>query len=276
MFEFIMRHTVARRAIFSLVVAGFGLCALPDYSFSEGITNRSDLADVFAETGVAGTFVLYEPATDDLIVVHPKRAKQRFVPASTFKIANSVIALETGVVKDENEIIPYGGKPQPFKQWEHDMPMREAIAISAVPIYQELARRVGLDRYRDWLERLNFGNRQTGKALETFWLDGPLQISAIAQAKFVAKLAQGRLDASERSQRIVRDIIRLESKDDATLYGKTGWQFSSTPQLGWWVGWVERGGRISAFALNIDISSRQDGSKRMVIGKSILSKLGVY
>jgi len=69
------------------------------------------------------------------------------VPASTFKIANTIIALETGVVKDENEIIPYGGRP--FKHWEKDMSMREAIALSAVPIYQELARRIGLERYRE-------------------------------------------------------------------------------------------------------------------------------
>jgi beta-lactamase class D len=74
------------------------------------------------------------------------------------------------------------------------MSMREAIGASAVPIYQELARRIGLERYQQWLARLGFGNRQTGAALETFWLDGPRQISAIEQARFVANLAQGKLD----------------------------------------------------------------------------------
>jgi beta-lactamase class D len=243
---------------------------------AQGVIERTDLAADFVEAGVAGTFVLYDPATDKLTVVHPSRAGQRLVPASTFKIANTLIALETGVVKDENEIIPYGGKPQPFKQWEKDMPMREAITASAVPVYQELARRVGLERYQTWLARLDFGNRQTGTALETFWLDGPLEITAIEQAKFAAKLAQSKLDISERSQRITREIIRLEDKGGATLYGKTGWRFSSTPHFGWWVGWVERSGQISAFALNIDMPSQQDGAKRIAVGKAMLAKLGVY
>jgi beta-lactamase class D len=259
------------------------LCA----ALSAGMAARSDadagiaeeqpnLRQVFLEHGAAGTFVCHDVAADKTTTVFGERAGRRYVPASTFKIANSIIALETGVVKDESEVIPYGGRPQLFKQWEKDMSMREAIAASAVPIYQELARRIGLERYRQWLARLDFGNRRTGEAVETFWLDGPLEISAIEQARFVANLAQGKLDASARSQAITRDIIRLEVKDGAELYGKTGWQFSSAPQLGWWVGWVDRGGKITAFALNMDMPTQQDAAKRVMIGRSLLAKLGVF
>ncbi len=267
---------VARRTILRLMAAALTLCATVEYGIAETAVAREDLATLFAEAGVSGTFVFYDPAADQLTLINAARAERRLVPASTFKIANSLIALETGVVKDENEIIPFGGKPQPFKQWERDMPMREAITASAVPIYQELARRIGLERYGVWLARLDLGNRQTGNALETFWLDGPLEISAIETARFVAKLAQGKLDVSARSQVIVRDMLRLESRDGATLFGKTGWRFSSTPQLGWWTGWVERNGKIHAFALNIDIPTPQDAAKRVAIGKSMLSRLGIY
>lgn len=240
------------------------------------LAERQDLAGVFAEHGTAGTFVLYDPAADQVTAVNAARAQMRLVPASTFKIANSVIALETGVVKDENEVIPYGGKPQPFKQWEKDMPMREAIAASAVPIYQEIARRVGLPRYREWLARLDYGNREPGTVVDQFWLDGPLMISAIEQTRFLAKLARGQLAASERAQAITRDIIRLESQGAATLYGKTGWQFSRKPQLGWWVGWVEKAGAVQAFAVNIDMASGADAPKRLAIAKALLGKLGVW
>jgi beta-lactamase class D len=241
-----------------------------------GATQRRDLEAVFAENGVAGTFVLYDVAADQLTLITAERAQTRLVPASTFKIANTIIALETGVVKDENEVIPYGGGPQPFKTWEKDMSMREAIALSAIPIYQELARRIGLERYREWLARLDFGNRQTGTIVDTFWLDGPLEISAVEEARFAAALAQQKLDASLRSQSIARDIIRLESRDGKVLYGKTGWRFSSTPNLGWWTGWVEQNGKISAFALNIDMPAASDAPKRVGIGKAMLAKLGVY
>jgi beta-lactamase class D len=266
---------VTRRDALGFSIGSIAMTACGRRLLAAGSTERADLEAVFTENALAGTFVLYDVATDHLTLVNATRAQTRLVPASTFKIANTVIALETGVVKDENEIIPYGGKPQPFKQWEKDMSMREAIALSAVPIYQELARRIGLERYREWLARLDFGNRQTGEIVDTFWLDGPLEISAVEEARFVARLAQQKLDATTRSQSIARDIIRIESRDGKVLYGKTGWRFSSTPNLGWWTGWVERDGKISAFSLNIDMPFASDAPKRVTVGKIMLSKLGI-
>jgi beta-lactamase class D len=268
-------NLVTRRAALGFSVGAVAMMACGRDSLAAGSTERADLEAVFAENGLAGTFVLYDVAADHLTLVNAKRAERRFVPASTFKIANTVIALETGVVKDENEIIPYGGQPQPFKTWEKDMSMREATALSAVPIYQELARRIRLERYREWLARLDFGNRQTGTIVDTFWLDGPLEISAVEEARFVTRLAQQKLDASIRSQSIARDIIRLESRDGKILYGKTGWRFSSAPNLGWWTGWVEQNGKISAFSLNIDMPAATDAPKRVAVGKTMLSKLGI-
>jgi beta-lactamase class D len=224
-----MRFRMASKCVLALAIVAvlLGACA-----FAEDLKERPDLDAVFREQGVTSTFVLYDVPADRLTIVNRARAETRFVPASTFKIANSLIALETGVVKDESEIIPYGGKPQPIKVWEKDMSMREAIKVSNVPIYQEIARRVGTERYRLWLDRLDYGNRQTGSAVETFWLDGPLAISAVEQAKFIALLAQQRLPMSMRSQSIVRDILLVESRDGFVLYGKTGWQVSRNPQLG--------------------------------------------
>ena len=266
---------VTRRAALGLSIGGMAMIACGRDLLAAGWTERVELETVFAENGVAGTFVLHDVEADRFTLINAERAKMRLVPASTFKIANTIIALETNVVKDENEIIPYGGRPQPFKQWEKDMSMREAIALSAIPIYQELARRIGLDRYREWLARLDFGNRQTGTVVDTFWLDGPLEISAVEEARFAGKLAQQMLDASARSQSIARDIIRLESHDGKILYGKTGWRFSSSPNLGWWSGWVERNGKIWAFSLNIDMPAATDAPKRIVVGKAMLSKLGI-
>jgi len=271
------RLSITRRR--ALVVAGGSAATL----FAAGYRalasvqeERAELAQIFQDHGVAGTFVLFDPAVDRLTVANARRAATRYVPASTFKIANSLIALELGVVRDENEVIPYGGKPQPFKAWEKDMPMRDAITASNVPIYQELARRIGLERYRLLLDRLNYGNRQTDTALETFWLDGPLEISAIEQARFAAALAQQQLPISARAQQIVRDILHLETTDGRRLYGKTGWRFSSTPQLGWWTGWVERESRVLAFSLNMDMPVPADAKIRVAIGKAALSKLGIW
>ena len=248
---------------------------LVDAAQAEDVQERPDLVSVFQEQGLAGTFVLFEAAADRMTVVDRQRAETRYAPASTFKIANSLIALETGVVQDENEIVPYGGKPQPIKAWEKDMSLREAIKVSNVPVYQEIARRVGLARYEHWLARLDYGNRQPGAVVDRFWLDGPLAISAVEQARFAARLAQGTLQASDRAQAIVRNILQLESSDGAILCGKTGWLTSRSPKIGWWVGWVERKGEIAAFALNIDMATIEEAPKRISVGKMLLEKLGV-
>lgn len=238
--------------------------------------NRSDLERLFAENAVTGTFALLDVTENRLQLVNPERAQQRFFPASTFKIANSLIALEVGVVSDENEIIPFGGKPQPFKSWERDMSMRDAIKISNVPVYVELARRIGLDRYGDWLKRLGYGNQQTGGEMGPFWLIGPLAISPIEQAGFLAQLATSTLPAASGSQDITRDIVRQKMCDGASLHAKSGWSTATDPQIGWWVGWVERGSNIHAFALNIDVNARRDVNFREPLAMALLEELGVW
>jgi len=233
---------------------------------------REDLASILQETGLVGTFAALDVAANRLTLVNAERAKVRFVPASTFKIPNTLIAIETGALRDADEMFRYDGKSRPVKAWERDMTLREAIAVSNVPVYQELARRIGLANYRAWLDRLDYGNRETGMALERFWLDGPLAISAVEQVQFLALLAQGRLPASARSHAIVRDIIRNEEKDGRVLFAKTGW----SGKIGWWTGWIEHGDRITTFALSIDMAAAAEAPKRIDLGKALLARLDLY
>jgi beta-lactamase class D len=250
--------------------------AVPFVASAEEIIVKDELLEVMSKNGVDGAFVGYDVKTDRLILVNVQRARQRLNPASTFKIANSLIALETGVVRDENEIIPYRSDAPPLiKEWARDMSMREAIKLSNVPIYQELARRIGLARYHEWLTHLSYGNAEIGSVVDRFWLDGPLAISAVEEAHFVAKLAQRKLPLSRRAQDIVCDILKYETAKDYTLFAKTGWCRSCRPQIGWWVGWVQRHETVFAFALNIDVVGPEDLEKRIAVAKDILSKLGV-
>lgn len=235
---------------------------------------REDLQAVFRDFGVKeGTFVLFDVQGNRMQLVNAGRAGYPFPPASTYKVPHSVIALETGAVRDEHEIIPYGGKPQPFNFWEQDLPMTEAIRLSSVPVYQNIARRIGHERMQLWLDKLGYGNRKIGERIDRFWLEGPLEISAIEQAKFLARLAQKTLPASQESQATVARIIRQDDWEGMELYGKTGWAMDRKPQIGWWVGWVVKGGRIYTFALNIDIHDKRDADKRLPIAKALLTRL---
>lgn len=230
---------------------------------------------LFSEAGITGTFVLYDVTADRYIGHDRTRAKTRFVPASTFKIPNTLIGLSVGVVQSVDEVLPYGGRPQPFKAWEKDMPLRAAIAQSNAAIYQELARKIGLERMRNNVSRIHFGNEEIGDTVDNFWLVGPLKISAIEQTQFLARLAQGRLPYPQAIQKNVRDIVRLEHGKNWALYGKSGWENAPGQGVGWWVGWVQKRDRIYAYALNMDIKRASDASKREQLGKASLKTLGV-
>lgn len=235
-----------------------------------------NLETLFAQHDLAGAFAALDVHADDNATAFFGRAGERRFPASTFKIANSLIALETGAVASADEIVPYGGQPQPIRAWEQDMSMRDAIRISNVPVYQELARRVGSERYREWLAKLDYGNRKTGDNVERFWLDGPLAISPLEQVEFLGRLIRDELPASPGNQRTVREMLYLETSDRGSLYGKTGWSTASEPQTGWWVGWVEREDTTIAFALIIDMASRADADTREALGRDLLEALGIY
>lgn len=270
------RNLDRRRTLLGLAAMSTAAMLPRSAKSSETEVARADLLGPFLSRSAVGCMAFFDTNTGTTSLVGQDRAVTRFIPASTFKVANSLIALETGAVADEMELIPYGGRPQPYPTWEHDMPMREAIGLSAVPIYQELARRIGLARYRDWLARLDYGNRDPGDVVDRFWLDGPLAISAVEQTRFLARLARGELPASRRAQSIVGDIMRVEEKNGLTLHAKTGLCTAGRPIVGWWVGWVARSDGVTSFALNMDLQTIADAPKRMVIGREILAAAGVY
>ena len=235
-----------------------------------------EVGELFKSAGVNGTFVLYDVTAQTYTGHNRERAGTRFVPASTFKIPNSLIGLSVGAVKSVDEVLPYKGHPQPFiKAWVKDMGLREAIVLSNVPIYQELARRIGLERMRENVARMDYGNKEIGAGVDDFWLSGPLKISAVEQTRFLAKLAQGTLPFPQEFQERVREIVLLDQGPNWRLYGKTGWENAPGQGVGWWVGWAQKNGRTYAFALNMDIREASDASKRIELGKASLKALGL-
>ncbi|MBF0256907.1 MAG: class D beta-lactamase [Gammaproteobacteria bacterium] len=237
---------------------------------------RADIGQLFAQAGLQGTLVVLDVQQQRYSGYNRERAEQRLSPASTFKIANSLIGLDAGAVGSVDEPLPYEGPAQPFiAAWAVDMGLRQAMPMSNVPIYQTLARRIGLARMQAGVDRLAYGNRQLGEKGDRFWLDGPLAISAREQADFLALLAQGKLDFAPQVQQQVAEILLQDQDKGWQLHAKTGWQNAPNAGVGWWVGWVRRGAAIHSFALNLDLSGAADAPKREELGRASLRMLGL-
>ena len=237
---------------------------------------RPDWQRHFDTRGVQGTFVLYEPANDRYLVLDEPRARRGYLPASTFKVPNALIGLEVGSIADENEVFKWDGKPKGRAEWERDQTLATGMRDSTVWMFQEVARRTGKQRMKDWLARLDYGNRDIAGGIDHFWLQGNLRISALQQVDFLHKLAEGRLPATQRSQRLVREAMLREKTKDYALYGKTGTTSGRPGAIHWWVGWVEKKGKpVGYFAMNLTAAEGTRFEDRMAIARAILEEAGV-
>jgi beta-lactamase class D len=256
---------------------------LPSRSFANVSYQRSefrdDLAKRFFNLGTTGTFVAYK-VDDYLIIASDKvRSGEARLPASTFKIPNSLIALETGVVEDpDKDVFKWDGVTRSIEPWNKDHTLRSAIAVSAVPVYQEIARRVGAERMQKYLDLFDYGNRDIGGGIDQFWLTGNLRIDPIQQIDFVDRLRRGVLPVSKRSQELTRDILTVTKVGDATIRAKSGLLGAEAgkPSLGWMVGWVEKGSQQTVFAMNMDCKEQSHIVARMTVTQQCLADIVAY
>jgi beta-lactamase class D len=158
------------------------------------------------------------------------------------------------------------------------MSLREAMPISNVPVYQELARRIGRERMAEGVRQLGYGSMEIGEVVDRFWLDGPLAISALEQVEFLTRLAEGTLPLPGEVHDAAREILRVDAGVDDrgqawTLFAKTGTSLRDSGGIGWWVGWVERGDALHVFALNVDFASQADMPRRVPLGRALLVRM---
>jgi beta-lactamase class D len=217
---------------------------------------------------VEGSFVLFDPQENIYSFFNKSQFDRQFSPASTFKICNSLIGLETGVITDEYFVIPWDSIPRQNPGWNTDQNLSEAFRNSTVWYYQELARRVGGERMKLWLDKTGYGNADTTGGIDRFWLAGGLKISPRQQIDFLRRLHDNDLPFSQRSMDITKKImIEVQTPDD-TLRAKTGATMDGDRTLGWYVGWLETKGKVYYFA-NCIQSGNEDFSTILTARKEI-------
>ena len=260
-------------------------CLLLTFLLSIGVAEATaqNLNRIFGNT--EGAFVLYDLKNKRYVRHNAERCRRRFTPASTFKIPNSLIGLESGVVRDaefaiswDRQRYPNEGRPNiaPFNHWWRDHTLRSAMKYSVVWYYIEIARQVGALRMQRHIKQFRYGNGDSSGGIEQFWRNSTLQISADEQVDFLRRFYVGKLSVSRRSTEIVKDIMLLEETATYKLSGKTGAAPSANGgTLAWFVGYLEREGNVYFFALNMDGANYEAiRDERINLTKRILTQLG--
>ncbi|BAY35285.1 beta-lactamase (plasmid) [Nostoc carneum NIES-2107] len=241
------------------------------------LTATVDLGRSFNQLGIQGSILIYDRNNKKFYEHNAARNSQAFLPASTFKIFNSLVALETGVIPNDVAVLTWDGIQRQFPRWNQDTNIRQAFKNSTVWFYQVLARRIGHERMNKFIQQVGYGNRQIGtpEQIDKFWLEGPLKITARQQIEFLERLQRQDLPFSQRTFDLVKDIMIYESTPDYVLRGKTGLATSVTPNFGWFVGYLEQNNNVYFFATNIDIRNENDAPVRIEITRRSLKALGL-
>ncbi len=239
----------------------------------------NNLKKYFDAKNVNGCFTMLNNADGQITVYNMTLDTMRLTPASTFKIANALIGLQTGAITSEQMIIKWDGVKRWNKDWNRDMNLKEAFKVSSVPYFQEVARRIGKDTMQQWIDTLGYGNKNIAGPIDSFWLNNQLKISPDEQLGFLKRLYFDQLPFRKSVQQQVRDLMLQEDNTAYKLSYKTGWGFDEKNNaIGWVAGWIEENRHVYFFVTIITTPDKEiDITKaRMDITKDVLKELGFF
>jgi beta-lactamase class D len=237
-----------------------------------------DFKTYFDEAGVNGCFALYDLNDSIYVRYNTERCDSEYLPASTFKIPNTLIALEEKIVKSDTQTIKWDGTVWDRKEMNQDQDLRTAFKYSVIWVYFEFAREIGLGKYKEYLTSFDYGNKDLSGPEDKFWLAGGLRISANQQVEFLKNFYTYRLNVFKSSIDVVKRLMVIEAPRNYTFSGKSGGGYLPDKRvIMWLVGYVERAGNVYFYALNFtcDKYTEETGKLRFSITKNILKELKV-
>ena len=168
-------------------------------------------------------------------------------------------ALEIGVVENDSTLFKWDGEARNMSIWERDMIFRDAFHLSCVPCYQDVARRVGADRMKKYIQKLDYGDiKFDSTTIDNFWLIGDSKISPKEQINFLKRLYESKLPISKRTDQIIKRMMVIEENEQYKLSGKTGWSIDNDLNNGWFVGYVQTKDKTYFFATNVEPTDNFD------------------
>ncbi len=232
--------------------------------------NDLEIEKIFKNKEVEGTMVIESLNQNKSYIYNKQRAETFLSPASSFKIPNTLIALNEGIVTKDSVIV-WDKKIREYEFWNKDQTLLTAFKSSCVWCYQEFASKIGVEKYKKYLKELNYGNKVVGNDVKNFWLDESLKINAFEQINFLKKLHKNNLPFKQNDIDALKNIMIDEKTSNYTIRSKTGWE----GRYGWYVGYVETKDDVWFFAMNIDTKSKDDLPKRKTITLETLRLKGI-
>lgn len=270
--------TAALGGAVAIASSGCGGASRPHDGARPSLAPRDDLAAVLRSRGFDGAFVAWEAGATRGVCVGGARCRQRFAPASTFKVPNALIGLELGALSGPADRKTWDGQTRWVAAWNRDHTLATAIRDSVVWYFQELARQVGRADMQRMLDALDYGNRRIGGAVDAFWLDNSLRISPAEQVRFWHRLHAGTLPAGAATRADVLAMTELARDRAGVFRGKTGWyRRRGQTDHGWFTGCVDGATRV-CFATVLfarePFDHREFRRARIDLTRALLTRLG--
>ncbi len=226
--------------------------------------------------------------SETLMMVNKARATQQYSPFSTFKVPNSLIGLDTQIIKSTKQSLTFDKEKYPVQKWWPsvwklpDYDLSSAFKFSMVAIYRQLATDIGQQKMQSYLTNFTYGNQNISSGLDSFWLDGSMKISALEQVKFLQQMNTGMLAVKPQSIEALKEIMLVESTTEYKLYAKTGAgrangeDKTDKSMLGWYIGFVENVDGVHYFAFNFTRDSyTKMKALRVSIARNHLKQAGI-
>lgn len=234
----------------------------------------SQLETIFKSKNIEGSIVIESLNTKKIYIYNDKRAETLLSPASTFKIPHTLIALNEGVVTADSVIL-WDKTDKGMETWNKDQTLQSAFKVSCVWCYKEFASKIGRDKYKNYLKKLDYGNKTIGLDVSDFWLDGSLKITTFEQIKFLKRLYKNDLPFKIEHINTLKNIMIEEKNENFTLRAKTGWSTRFESESGWYVGFIETKDDVWFFATNLITQGQKDLPLRKEITMEALKIKGI-
>lgn len=265
------------------------ICLILTLSCSSTSQESEVAKDYFPQ--MKGCFLLYNLKTEKFEkVIGDQTCQERFPACSTFKVPLAVMAFDSGVLKDENQMLRWDGKKQFLEQWNRDHNAATWMSNSVVWFSQRITPKLGKKKFQTYLNNFDYGNKDLAGGITQAWLNSPnnsvgLKISGYEQIEFLKRLWKKQLPVSNRSMELTQKITYLETSPKGfKLSGKTGSNFydkEKKVQFGWFISHITDGEKEYLTVANLSdlapVETKSFGGRRSKeITKMILADLGLW